>query len=207
MAELMREVEGVPESWPVIPEADLIPITDITGQPVNSDLAWVWQRIEAYSRERWTPREVVWLVQGCGQWEPPLAPVRLMQIESWSGEWQASAAKASPWGHIGLSGDAHRITARVGENNPAPPVVTKAAARLANYLAQQIDGADPDLWATKMRWIVTPPDEAITVGEGTASITRGHKTEESYERAADYIAKALQYSGAADLLRPYRRMK
>lgn len=207
MAELMREVEGVPESWPVIPEADLIPITDITGQPVNSDLAWVWQRIEAYSRERWTPREVVWLVQGGGAWTPPLSPVRIEMMETWAGDWMPGAGKRSPWGSLVLSGDAHRITGIVGENNPVPPVVMKAAARLANYLTQQIDGSDPDLWATKMRWIVTPPDEAITVGEGTASITRGHKTEESYERAADYIAKALQYSGAADLLRPYRRMK
>lgn len=198
MAELMREIEGLPEHWPDIPEADLIPITDPHGSLVKSDLSWVWQRIEAYCRERWTPREVVWLVQGCGQWEPPLAPVRLMQVESWSGEWLASAAKASPWGHIGLSGDAHRITALVGENNPVPPVVMKAAGRLANYLAQQIDGSDPDLWATKMRWIVTPDVQEQV---------QPARTEESYERAADYIAKALQYSGAADLLRPYRRMK
>lgn len=198
MAELMREIEALPESWPVIPDAELIHVTNPTGQTVRDDLSWVWQRIEAYCRERWTPREVVWLVQGCGQWEPPLSPVRLIQVESWSGEWLPSSAAVSPWGHVGLSGDAHRITALVGEGNPVPPAVMKAAARMANYLIQQIDGSDPDLWATKMRWIVTP--EAVEQVQPA-------RTEESYERAPDYIAKALQYSGAADLLRPYRRMK
>lgn len=207
MAELMREIEAVPEEWPAVPADHLIQIADAAGQPVEGDLGWVWQRVEAYCRERWTPRQVVWLVQGGGDWTPPLSPVRVEMMESWAGDWMPHAGKRSPWGALVLSGKAHRITAIVGESNPAPPVVVKAVARLANYLMQQVDARDPDLWATKMRWIVTPPDEAVTVGEGAASITRGQKTEESYERASDYIAKALQYSGAADLLRSYRRVK
>ena len=33
----------------------------------------VWQRIESYVAYRWTPRAVTWIVEGCGEWYPPLA--------------------------------------------------------------------------------------------------------------------------------------
>lgn len=201
MAETMRTIEAIPESWPVIPETALIQVQDSNGQPVAiGDQSWVWQRIESYCAHRWTPREVTWLVQGDGIWTPPLWPATITKVEHWSSDWAARVVDISPWGGIVLRGDAHRITAIVGADNPAPPAVIKAAARLTNYLMQQIDPQDPDLWATSMRWIVTPE---MKDGE-TAP---GHKTQESYTRPADYIAKALQYSGAADLLRPYRRAK
>ncbi|SDL79965.1 hypothetical protein [Paracoccus chinensis] len=200
MAETIRTIEAVPEAWPELPANELILAN------AADTAAWAWQRIEAYCAHRWTPREVMWLVQGDGEWFPPIAPAVITKVESWEGgDWRPTVPEASPFGRLCLWGDAHRITATVGADNPPPPLVLKAATRLINYLCQQIDRNDPDLWATSMRWITSPPDEQITVRDGTATITRGDKTQESYTRPADYIAKALQYSGAADLLRPYRR--
>lgn len=192
MAETIRTIEGLPESWPEVPAGILIPIKGGAG-----DLSWVWQRIEAWCSERWTPREVVWLVQGDGEWLPPLVPVTITKVERWSGAWSEIEPDASAWGGLSLRGDAHRVTAIVGTDNPAPPAVIKAEGRLTNYLMQTYDPNDPDLWATSMRWIVA-------AGEDPAF---GQQTQESYSRPADYIAKALQYSGAADLLRPYRRAR
>lgn len=199
MAETIRTIEAFPEAWPELPANELI-------LAYSADTAaWAWQRIEAYCAHRWTPREVIWLVQGDGEWFPPIAPAVITQVESWEGGgWRLTIPEASPFGRLCLWGDAHRVTATVGADNPPPPVVLKAATRLINYLSQQIDRDDPDLWATSMRWVVTPPD-TISASDGAASVTRGAQTQESYTRPADYIAKALQYSGAADLLRPYRR--
>lgn len=134
---------------------------------------------------------------GNGEWFPPIAPAVITKVETWDGEWRPITPEASPFGRLCLWGDAHRITATVGADNPPPPMVLKAATRLVNYLAQSVDRDDPDLWATSMRWIV---DQLKAMEHGGDS-----RTQESYNRPADYIAKALQYSGAADLLRLYRR--
>ena len=211
MAETIRTIESAPESWPEVTTDQLIlpPEMPIDGEaPTDTlfargagDLSWAWQRIEAYCAHRWTPREVIWLVQGNGDWSPPLTPTTVTKVETWQrGEWQEVAIEPHPFGRITLNGDAHRITATVGEANPAPAAVVKAASRLVNYLVQQIDAHDPDLWATSMSWVRVPE-----MKEGEA--VPDHKTNESYTRRADYIAKALQYSGAADLLRPYRRAR
>ena len=36
------------------------------------DADMIWQRIEAYIAHRWTERDVTWIVEGPGEWHPPL---------------------------------------------------------------------------------------------------------------------------------------
>ncbi|WBU53504.1 hypothetical protein [Paracoccus sp. SCSIO 75233] len=192
--ELMREIEDQPESWPEL-QGLYEKLTPEAMSRLDSGTDWCWQRVEAYCCDRWTPRNVIWLVQGSGEWQMPLRPAVVESVETWAGDWQVSPITATPWGGVYLPGDANRITATVGTDNPAPPAVIKAVERLANYLLQAVDTTDPDLWATKRRKVITPDKDS------------DQKTEESFERAADHIARAMQYSGAADLLRPYRRVK
>ncbi|WBU53334.1 hypothetical protein [Paracoccus sp. SCSIO 75233] len=195
MMELMREIEEQPESWPEITDGLLIPDMPHSRAEYDAGLPWVWQRIEAYCCDRWTPRSVVWMVQGSGEWQMPLRPAVVVSVHGWTGsDWSEADYKVTPWGGLYLNHDANRITATVGADNAPPPAVTKAVTRLANYLSQQVNRNDPDLWATSMNWTRVADED-------------GEQTNEGYTRKADYIAKALQYSGAADLLRPYRRVK
>jgi hypothetical protein len=68
-----------------------------------------------------------------------------------------------------------------GGDVPAP--VLAAFARLAEY------SADTDERA----------------GATDYSVNLGGAIQESYRRYPSWLARAMQYSGAADLLRPYRR--
>lgn len=171
MAETVRTLERQPEAWP-------------EGHP-----AAVWQRIESYCAHRWTPREVIWLVQGDGDWRPPLAPAVITKVESWEGEWLAVTPDASPFGHIPLRGDSHRVTATVGADNPPPPAVLEAARRLALYVAEnEAEGSFFDM-----------PRSATSFDANLDGLSK------SFGRPEGWLARALQNSGAADLLRPYRR--
>lgn len=167
MAETIRTIEATPAEWP-----------DATTP------TWAWQRIESWCSTRWTPREVVWLIDGTGDWSPPLTPFRLALVESWANAWTPSQDRQSPWGHLALTGDMHRITAIVGENNPASPAVLEAARRLMDH--------------------VTAMDRKP--GFTSYSVNVGQITE-SWRRDAAGFALAMQQSGAADLLRPYRRAR
>lgn len=140
----------------------------------------IWQRLEAYCRVRWTTREVVWTVEGDGYWDAPLAPATLNTVEVWeSGAWAECIPPVSPWGGYDLPGDGpYRITADVGGGD-VPAAVMEAFRRLAEYSAE----------------IGSPADGFTSVDDGGVS----------FERAATWAARAIQNSGAADLLRPYRR--
>ena len=118
--ELMREIEDQPESWPEL-QGLYEKLTPEAMSRLDSGTDWCWQRVEAYCCDRWTPRSVVWLVQGSGEWQMPLRPAVVETVETWTGDWQVSPITATPWGGVYLPGDANRITATVGTDNPAPP--------------------------------------------------------------------------------------
>jgi len=146
----------------------------------------IWQRIEAYIAHRWTERVVVWTVEGPGEWEPPLTPAIFTTSEVWNGaEWEAIEAPGAPLGGFWLSGEGpYRFTASVGSGTP-PANVLEAVARLAAYLAD---------------------DTTAPAGARSFSVDIPGVQSTSVDRDPRWVAKALQLSGAADLLRNYRRV-
>lgn len=202
--ELVLYEELPPSAYPEVPRSALL-MDDATGIP-----DWIWERIEAYCNWRWTPREAQIEIDGSGWISLPVRPLRVTKLEyfdemvsyrssetSWTEFTPASAARQrggkiySPFSHC-------RITGIVGENNPAPPAVIQAAVRLHAYLGHTPESFP--MWATGR----THTAENTTESEGSSSTSNRN---ESFQRPANYIAKAMQNSGAADLLRPYRRAR
>ncbi|QEW18986.1 hypothetical protein LA6_001165 [Marinibacterium anthonyi] len=173
MAVTVRQTEGIPEAYPASPAG-------LSAAAAALDAAAIWQRIEGWTAHRFTARSVVWTVEGCGDWLPPLAPAEITLVECWDGTgWEEASAGASHLGGLCLPNDGPwRITATVGGGD-LPAAVSGAFRRLAEYSAEIGSSAD-----------------------GFTSVDDGGV---SYERAATWAARAIQNSGAADLLRPYHR--
>ena len=167
MAETVNQQEAIPEAY-----------------PTEGDDA-IWQRIEGWCAQRWTPRQVVWIVDGPGAWKPPLAPYNITSTEIWQdGEYQAVTLEASPMGGLYLSRyGPYRLTATVGADNPAPAIVMQAFQRLKGF-AEADHGGLP--------------------GASSYGVTTG-QISENFRRNPAFMARALEMSGAADLLRGYRR--
>ncbi|MGB3456200.1 MAG: hypothetical protein WBA35_07555 [Litorimonas sp.] len=175
MIELRKEDEAIPASYPA------------ATAPDGVDAAAVWQRIEAYTRTRYTDRAVTWTLEGDtgDDWNPPLSPVTAIQAERWDGDaFVPVGLSDGPLGHSLPMRGTYRVTAQVGSGD-APAAVLEAFRRLATYLADDDDRA----------------------GVSSYSVNMGGAIQESYSRNAAHTARALQNSGAADLLRPYRRLK
>src|SRR5699024_2783441 len=109
---------------------------------------------------------------------PRLRPATLTQAEHWmGGDWMTFTPDKGPLGLI-LSGGMYRLTYDVGSADTPPDAVLEAYRRLAEYWGE-VGGLEP----------------------GATSITDG---DYSVTRSANTAGRALQYSGAADLLRRYR---
>ena len=177
MVEILKRQEAIPASFPSRPAG-----LSIAAAMLDADA--IWQRIESYISHRWTPREVIWTVTGPGSFEPDLAPATITAQEVWDGvAWQPASLSASPLdGFLLDAGGPYRFTADVGDGD-VPAGVNEAYRRLAGYLTDATDRA----------------------GVSSYSVSLGGEIKESYDRDAAFIAKAIQLSGAADLLRPYRR--
>lgn len=191
--EMMVFDEMEPAAYPVVPPSALLVVD--TGIP-----AWIWQRIEAYCNWRWTPREAQIDVDGVGWFNLPVRPFRVTKVEFFAGEaWEEVLpphAEQRGW-RMYSAFERCRITGMVGEDNPAPEAVIHAAIRLHAYLGHTPESFP--MWATSRSHTA----ENTTHGEGGSTSTRN----ETFQRHADYLAKAIQHSGAADLLRRYRRSR
>ncbi|RTL86448.1 MAG: hypothetical protein EKK29_09510 [Hyphomicrobiales bacterium] len=177
MATTINQAEARPASYPAKP-------IDLTLPAAALDAAMIWQRIEAYIAYRYTPRAVVWIVEGCGEWFPPLAPATISATEVWSqaAVWETAILDAAPLGGFYLPATGpYRFTASVGAGD-VPAAVAEAFRRLAEHLA-----------AVKSNVMPGVREEHV---DGIGSSI--------FDAAA--VAKALQNSGAADLLRSYRRV-
>ena len=153
----------------------------LSPQAASLDPEMIWARLEAYTCTRYTPRAVAWTIEGrAGEvFMPPLEPIVSHFAERWwDADWTAIDLLAAPLGLYLPSGGVFRISGQVGAGT-VPAAVSEAFRRLAEYSAQVGTGAD-----------------------GFTSVTDG---EVSVERAATWAARAIQNSGAADLLRLYRR--
>ena len=175
MAVTIRQTESAPDTYPDAPEG-------LSTEAAAIDPALIWQRIESYVAWRGTSRDVEWIVEGEGQWLPPLKPATIATTEGWSDDaWQAVELRPTALGGYCLpSCGPYRIAGTVGDDDAdVPALITEAFRRLAEYLAAVSD--NPGIRSESM------PD--IWQGE--------------YDNRAR--ARALQDSGAADLLRTFRR--
>ncbi|KAA8616261.1 hypothetical protein [Salipiger aestuarii] len=177
MATTIKQTEAIPAEYPnVTPYVrEVLQSSAASWDYIPAD-ALIWQRIEAFIAHRWTAREVVWIVEGAGEWSAPLTPATVTTSEVWeSGGWTSTTLSASPLGYD-LPGDGlYRITATVG-GGTCPEAVAEAYRRLHEYSRGIGD---------------TFRNEFADAGED--------------DGAYAWAAKSLQLSGAADLLRPYRR--
>lgn len=156
-------------------------VTGLSPAAAALDPGPLWQRLEGRMAHRFAPRQVVWQVTGPGVWRPPLAPVTELTFERWGATaWEPAEAQAAALGFRLASGD-HRITATVGEG-PPPAVVLEAFRRLAEYSAHAAGPAGASSFSE-------------SIDGASLQVTR----------AANWRAKAVDYSGAGDLLRAHRR--
>lgn len=175
MAVTIRQTESVPEDYPPSPEG-------LSAEAEAIDPAVIWQRIEAYTALRFATRDVVWIVEGNGEWYPPLNPATVATTEVWSDDaWQTVELRPTALGGYCLPGcGPYRITGTAGDDDAeVPALIMEVYRRFAEYLAAL--AAKPGLRSENI--------PGIWSGE--------------YDNRAR--ARALQDSGAADVLRNYRR--
>jgi hypothetical protein len=183
MVALIHVGEGIPEEYPD-PPAGLS--TDAAA--LDGDV--IWQRLESYIAWRYSARAVEWIVEGPGDWQAPLRPATITTTEAWRGDaWEAVTLAPSPLGGYVLDGHGpYRFTGAAGVNGAdVPASVLEAYKRLAEYL-------------------VAANKADIPAGVRSFSEKIPDVIEMSYERSAAWVALAMQHSGAADLLRGYRRV-
>mgnify|MGYP007127352745 FL=1 len=172
MIETLAKFETPPEEYPAI--------TGLTGD----ELATAWQRIEAYTAYRFSPRLVTWLLDSSGgEWMVPLRPATGVTAGIWTGEGYETVTLATAPGGWRIPCGRFEISATVG-GGPVPAAVATAVRRLADYLAEE---------------------SPLPAGLRSYSANVGQLSETVSGDPAR-LARALQNSGAADLLRPYRRV-
>lgn len=171
---LNDELESAPDAYPDPP-----PNLSAAAQSIPAGV--VWDRLERYTRQRWTPRNVVWQVSVAGRkeaFEPRLQPAVFASARVWdetSHQWESATPIRAPWGVMLECGD-WQLTFVVGVD--APPLrALEAYRRLAEYWAEV---------------------------QGNASLASVKDGDYAASFNANAIGRALQLSGAADLLRPYR---
>ncbi len=177
MIDVLKQTEAVPDAYPATPSG-------LSTAAAALDADMIWARIEAYTAHRFSERDVVWIIEGTtgAVWSPPLTPVVSQMAEYWiDGAWEPITLLDAPIGVCLQGGGSYRITATVGAGDvPAP--VSEAFRRLAEYLAN-----DPG-----------------TAGASSTSVAIG-PIQESLDRNPNWVARAMQHSGAGDLLRSFRK--
>lgn len=181
MATTLKQNEAIPAARPEVNPYDHWEDSGVDGfgvATVNTEA--VWQRLEAWIAYRWGEREVVWIVEGGGEWEAPLCPATVVTVEVWRDDaWVETTLTVGPLGGLNMTdGDTYRVTASVGSAE-VPPEAVKEAFRRLHELSRGIAEQFKD-------------EAAYYGGEGG--------------RVAAFAAKAIGLSGAADLLKPYRRV-
>ncbi|MEM9714934.1 MAG: hypothetical protein AAF826_00300 [Pseudomonadota bacterium] len=178
MVEIIKQTEAAPDNYPGLPSG-------LSAMAAALDTDALWARIESHITYRFTARELVWVIEGLkgDDWTPPLASVVSQVAQKWDGgAWVSVALQDGPLGLCLPSDGLFKVAAQVGAG-PVPAPVSEAFRRLAEYLADDGDQAGVSEYSF---WIA--------------------EMSESFKRNAAWTAKALQDSGAADMLRPYRRV-
>jgi len=179
MAMTVEFSEDVPATWPDAPDG-------LTPAAAALDAGPIWMRLEAWCGVRWSARPATALVEGSGTWKPPVAPFTVDAVSIWNGEdWQSYPQMMSPFGGLIFDREgAWRVTGTVGDDTvPAPPI-QEAYRRLAEYLADNMPKVSGS--------------SSVKLDVSTVSV--------EVQRQPTWLARAIHNSGAADLLRPYRRL-
>lgn len=181
MTEVMSLEEGRPETYPAKPSG-------LSGAADAYPAAFIWHTLERRIAWRWAEREVVVILEGGpGPFDPPLRPAQIDLAEAWTGEtWEAVTLAPTPRGGVYLSSRApYRITMTAGDTDTPPDLMQEAYRRLAEYLAEV-------------------ESEPVPAGALSHSVDLGG-VKESTRLDPSRHARALDMSGAGDLLRVYRR--
>lgn len=180
MAVVLSEVEGTPAAWPdVTPYPIAAEWSALDPQNPTLDPATVWRVVERWVTTRWRSRSLVYVVEGPGSWSSRLTPFTLTGAERWDGAgWVNETLTPAPLGYA-LDDFTYRVTGTVGGSGDVPEDVQEAWRRLHSYL---LGSASEHL------------DQTASYREGETERPRAH------------AAQALRLSGAADLLRNYRRL-
>jgi hypothetical protein len=180
MIEIMDFQESRPTTYPAKPSG-------LSAAANVYPAAFIWHMLERRIAWRWAERSVeVILEGGPGAYELPLRPAEIELTEAWSGEtWEAVTLAPTPRGGVYLSSRApYRITLTVGDTATPPDLMLEAYRRLAEYLGEV-------------------EADAIPAGAYSHSIDLGG-VKESTRFDPWRRARALDMSGAGDLLRIYR---
>jgi hypothetical protein len=170
--------EGSPTTWP----DPALPLSDAAAAIVPEV---VWRRIESWIAYRWAERPCTFIVEGgCGAWRPPLVPFTVATTEVWHAEaWEPVTLAPHPLGGVVIGSASHyRFAGTLGADDDPPEDVLEAYRRLAEYWAHGEDH---------------PGASSYTDEIGSLRMIE--------ERSPAWLARAMAYSGAADLLRQYRR--
>ncbi|MAK61801.1 MAG: hypothetical protein CMK09_12545 [Ponticaulis sp.] len=184
MATTLKQQEAIPASYPAVTPyehwSDPSGLNGSFGHIENIEPGVIWQRMESWIAYRWGERAVTWTVEGGGEWQAPLYPATITTFEIWENDaWAEVSLTAGPYGGLCTTeGETYRITATVGTSDDPPAAIVEAWRRLHEYsrgIAEQFHDEFADI--------------------------------ESHGRTriAAFAAKAISLSGAADLLKPYRR--
>jgi len=154
-------------------------VTGVTGDA----LATAWQHVEAYINHRWAARSVHFFVEGPGEWDSPLVPATFTKAEVWrENAWHELTLPEAPLGGYLLAEHGpYRFTGTVG-GGTVPAGVAMAVKRLAEYQGAKMG---------------KPGARNERIGAGSINL--------SHSRHEAWLARAVQNSGAGDLLRQYRR--
>lgn len=191
MAELRQVKELTPPSYPDTP-------TGLSEKAAALDTKIVWDRIDAYINWRFAERSVTFIFDALAgdDVELTLQPLISQSAEFWSSafsDFTPVTLLNGPYGLCFPESGTYRISAQIGAG-PTPSLIEEAFRRLAEYMAA-IDSEN------KGGWFNARPGETqydATVSDGV---------QRSGSRNAAWAAKAMVNSGAADLLRPYRKAK
>jgi len=182
---VVRYQEAEPSSYP-----NLIGYDEEGDQldPIIPDRS-LWRRIENYICLRHTPRQAIWSIVGPGTWEPHLSPLSAVSVDVWSETdytWSAVTPVQTALGGFDFAErKTYRITGTLGDTSEVPQLIVMAYQRLAEYCE----------------------DTALTpAGASSYSNRIGDGLDETIERSPAWLARALQNSGCADLLRSFRRI-
>lgn len=173
----LSATQAEPEAWPAV--------SGLSDEAQELDAGPIWRCLEVWAGARFAVRLVTYEVEGPGTWAIPLVPATLVDAERYASGWQPVQLVPHPDRPGWRLGDGlYRIVAEVGA--APPPVAVEAYRRLAEYLAQR--------------------DNVALAGATSVSAGLDGATE-AIQRPAAWVARALHYSGAADVLRPIRRVR
>ncbi len=185
--QIVKFEETLPGTYPELVEYD---DEGEALDPLVVDRA-LWERLESYIAYRWGTRQAVWTCNGCGTFQPHLGPTSNLTVDVWDSDtftWSAVTPDQSPLGgFIFNDNQTYRITGTLGSTAEVPPAVVAAYKRLEAYVTEA-------------------SAETIPVGVASHSLKIGDGYAEEISRHPNYLARSMQYSGAGDLLRSYRRI-